>query len=71
MYRRRCWEEVDLDSLSVVDLGSTTPEKFSRHLVIKLADLAFESNAVVGSFVNRMLARPEVCPHPYSADLHV
>jgi len=57
-----------MDTLSVVDLGSTTPDKFSRHLVIKLAGLAFESNAVVGSFVNRILARPEVCPNLQLSD---
>ena len=44
----------------MIELSSDTDEKFSRHLIIRLPGHAFENNASVGSFINRMMARPEV-----------
>ena len=44
----------------IVELDSSTKEKFSRHLVIKIPGHAFETNAVAHFFVNRLVAQPEV-----------
>lgn len=44
----------------MVELCSDTPEKFSRHLIINIPSYAFENNTTVGSFINRVMARPEV-----------
>jgi len=43
----------------VTELDSTTPAKFSRHLVLRLGGepAAFESNAHAGAFVAAMAAR--------------
>lgn len=47
----------------MIELSSDTDEKFSRHLIIRLPGHAFEDNASVGSFINRIMARPEVCSY--------
>ncbi|KAG0473224.1 hypothetical protein HPP92_015081 [Vanilla planifolia] len=59
---------VTLDSLSekysidgnheaVVELDSSTDEKFSRHLIIRLPKVAFKDNSHVGAFVSEICLR--------------
>ena len=40
----------------IVDLDSSTPQKFSRHIIIRMRDAAFSSNVHVGSFVHELLS---------------
>lgn len=44
----------------VIELESSTPSKFSRHIVIPLQGVAFADNSVVGSFVSQLLGRAQV-----------
>ncbi|XP_065756024.1 DNA-directed primase/polymerase protein isoform X2 [Phocoena phocoena] len=48
-YRVRCSAE------DVLNLDSSTNEKFSRHLIFQLHDVAFKDNIHVGNFVRKML----------------
>ena len=58
---RRYWAELSFAKDDVIELDSETAGKFSRHLIIRLPGHAFENNAAAGSFINRIMARPEVC----------
>ena len=51
--------EVAVGTTDVVELDSSTPAKFSRHLVVPLGGAAFASNAHVGGFVASLLAAAE------------
>lgn len=63
----------------VVELDSSTPAKWSRHLVVRLPGAAWADNRHAARFLNPLLDRPEVrpgghpggCPgeHPRSARL--
>ena len=44
----------------VLELDSTTPLKWSRHLVVHLPGAAFASNAHAGRFVKQILQHPQV-----------
>lgn len=50
----------------VVELDSSSPSKFSRHLIVRVAGCAFADNSHAGSFVrsvcNRLLARSRTEP---------
>ncbi|XP_032474086.1 DNA-directed primase/polymerase protein isoform X6 [Phocoena sinus] len=48
-YRVRCSAE------DVLNLDSSTNEKFSRHLIFQLHDVVFKDNIHVGNFVRKML----------------
>lgn len=56
---RRNWDLV-VDRSRIVELDSSTEEKFSRHLIFKVQGYAFESNVEVGGFVNRLATLPQV-----------
>jgi hypothetical protein len=47
-----------LDYGSVYELESSTPEKLSRHLVVRLPGAAWATNLEAGAFVAALLARP-------------
>jgi hypothetical protein len=53
--RRNFGLALDLDT-DVYELDSTTPDKFSRHLVLRLPGHAFASNLAAGQFVGAVLA---------------
>ena len=58
----------------VVDLDSSTPKKFSRHLIIRLSGgVAFKSNSHVGRFVHALCASflPRRASEPRIADVFV
>ena len=44
----------------VLELDSTTPTKFSRHVVIVLPGIAFENNAHVGAFIRSVVQKAEM-----------
>ncbi len=44
----------------VIELDSTTPEKFSHHVIVRVPGHAFPDNAAVGRFVAFVTRRPEV-----------
>ena len=43
-----------------MELDSSTPAKWSRHLVVRLAGCAFADNRHMGRFVEALLDGPEV-----------
>jgi hypothetical protein len=43
----------------VIELDSSTPEKFSRHLIVRAPGWAFADNIAAGAFVSMLLSRPE------------
>ena len=45
-----------------VELDSSTPAKFSRHVTLRIPGAAFACNLDVGSFLARILASPKVPP---------
>ncbi|XP_036154997.1 DNA-directed primase/polymerase protein isoform X1 [Myotis myotis] len=49
LYRANCSAE------DVLNLDSSTDEKFSRHLIFQLHDVAFKDNIHVGNFVRKIL----------------
>lgn len=56
---RRRWH-IELDRRQVVELESSTPAKWSRHLVVRLSGRAFKHNGHMGRFVEALLDAPEV-----------
>jgi hypothetical protein len=57
----------------VLELESSTIEKFSRHLIIHLPNAAFETNIHLGRFVSQVLHHAEVIywnSNPYVHNLH-
>lgn len=48
---------MSLDVADVVELDSSTPSKFSRHLILRIPGHAFASNAHVGALVRQLCAR--------------
>ncbi|KAL6768087.1 hypothetical protein ACKKBF_B37745 [Auxenochlorella protothecoides x Auxenochlorella symbiontica] len=48
---------MSLDIADVVELDSSTPSKFSRHLILRIPGHAFASNAHVGALVRQLCAR--------------
>ena len=57
---------MQLDRSTVVELDSSTPAKWSRHLVVRLAGRAFADNGHMGRFVEALLDGPEVASWPSS-----
>ena len=54
--------QLGLDVESVVELDSSSPAKFSRHLTVRLAgDVAFTDNLAAGAFCTSLL-EPSGCP---------
>lgn len=56
---RRLWDafQIRLDAArSVLELDSSTPDKFSRHVIVRLPGAAFASNAHAGGFVRELCA---------------
>ncbi|XP_004682561.1 PREDICTED: DNA-directed primase/polymerase protein [Condylura cristata] len=47
--------KVNCSAEDVFNLDSSTDEKFSRHLIFQLHDVAFKDNAHVGNFVRKIL----------------
>lgn len=47
---KKAWG-MEVQDRDILELDSSTPEKFSRHLTIRLQSAAWESNAHVGAFV--------------------
>jgi hypothetical protein len=43
----------------VIELDSSTPDKFSRHLIIRAPGYAFPNNGAVGAFVAAVLSKPQ------------
>ena len=60
-----CREEygVEVSPTHTLETDSTTPAKFSRHLLVRVPGVAFVDNRAAGAFVARLLAFPEVCKH--------
>lgn len=54
--RRRLHFGLQLDRRCVYELDSSTPEKFSRHLHVRLPGHAFATNAHAGAFVGQAVA---------------
>ncbi|KVI07145.1 DNA primase, UL52/UL70 type, Herpesviridae [Cynara cardunculus var. scolymus] len=48
---------IEGDTNWVVELDSSTKDKFSRHLIIRLPGIAFKDNIHVGAFVNEICLR--------------
>ncbi|XP_016041289.1 DNA-directed primase/polymerase protein isoform X2 [Erinaceus europaeus] len=46
---------VNCSAKDVINLDSSTDEKFSRHLIFQLQDVAFKNNIHVGNFVRKIL----------------
>ena len=51
--------DVQLEDSWIVELDSSTPAKFSRHLVIQIPGMAFQSNFHVGAFVKDLCEAPQ------------
>ena len=51
--------DVQLEDSWIIELDSSTPAKFSRHLVIRVPDAAFQSNFHVGAFVKDLCEAPQ------------
>jgi hypothetical protein len=45
---------LEYDASWTVELDSSTPEKFSRHLIIHIPGAAFKDNSHVGAFVGEV-----------------
>lgn len=45
-----------MDRNCIYELDSSTPQKFSRHLIVRIPGHAFAHNLAVGDFVNQVLA---------------
>ena len=50
----------------VVELDSSTPTKFSRHVIVNIPGAAFQSNAHVGAFVKDMVCAGQAAAEPGS-----
>ena len=50
--------DVQLEDSWIVELDSSTPAKFSRHLIIQIPGAAFQSNFHVGAFVKGLCEAP-------------
>lgn len=50
--------DVRLEDSWIIELDSSTPAKFSRHLVIRVPGAAFQSNFHVGAFVRDLCEAP-------------
>jgi hypothetical protein len=48
--------DLDYNRSWTVELDSSTPAKFSRHLIIRIPGAAFQNNFHVGAFVKEMCA---------------
>ncbi|KAH7403973.1 hypothetical protein KP509_15G003100 [Ceratopteris richardii] len=48
---------LDYDESWTVELDSTTEEKFSRHLIVRIPNIAFKDNSHVGSFVAELCSK--------------
>ena len=51
--------DVQLEDSWIIELDSSTPAKFSRHLVIRIPGAAFQSNFHVGAFVKDLCGAPQ------------
>ena len=51
--------DVQLEDSWVIELDSSTPAKFSRHLIIQIPGMAFQSNFHVGAFVKDLCEAPQ------------
>ena len=51
--------DVQLEDSWIIELDSSTPAKFSRHLVIRVPSAAFQSNSHVGAFVKDLCKAPQ------------
>lgn len=60
IFKKGLGVEAKNSEISVIELDSSTPQKFSRHVIIRLPGAAFASNAHVGAFVGGM------CGHIWS-----
>lgn len=62
MYAFDCRQRwgIELDKTQLVELDSSTPAKWSRHLIVRLAGCAFHNNGHMGRFVEALLYAPEV-----------
>jgi len=47
--------EISLPPECVLELDSSTPAKFSRHIIVRLPGAAFETNRDAGAFVGQLL----------------
>ena len=56
--------DIELDESWVVELDSSSPSKFSRHLVIAIPGSAFQSNFHVGAFVKDLCEVPSAAKCP-------
>ena len=48
---------IAMDTSEVVELDSSSPTKFSRHLIIPLPGVAFANNSHVGALVGGLLTQ--------------
>lgn len=55
---RRSRYGLALQASWLFEMDSCTPEKFSRHLIIRIPGRAWPSNGVVGAFVNNLTGAP-------------
>ena len=59
VHGRANWN-VHITNDDVVELESSTPTKFSRHVLVTLPNAAFATNAAAGHFVRQLLNYPQV-----------
>ncbi|EPS68297.1 hypothetical protein M569_06472, partial [Genlisea aurea] len=52
---------ITADEDCLIELDSSTEEKFSRHLIIRLPNVAFKDNSHVGAFVDEICSRIRKC----------
>jgi len=53
----RAKHQIEVSEEDIIDLCSTSPPKFSRHLIFHILDIAFENNLQVGCFVRNLINR--------------
>ena len=56
--------DIEFNKSWVVELDSSSPSKFSRHLVIPIPGAAFQSNFHVGAFVKELCEVPSAAKCP-------
>ncbi len=58
--------DTELKEGCIVELDSSTPAKFSRHVIVRIPGAAFLSNFHVGAFVKELCEPPGSADSPYS-----
>lgn len=59
MCNRELWG-LQLEDEWVWELDSSSPDKWSRHIIVVVPGRAFPNNLALGAFVNQLLSLPQV-----------